>query len=63
MFFAGDEKIEPEKNPAVVLLRRWMPITKDYQGQRFFVRMQQNHTFRKSYPWPASYTSAQHDID
>lgn len=38
MFFAGDEKIEPEKNPAVVLLRRWMPITKDYEGQRFFVR-------------------------
>jgi len=39
MFFAGDEKIEPEKNPAVVLLRRWMPITKDYRGQRFFVRI------------------------
>ena len=39
MFFAGDEKIEPEKNPAVVLLRRWMPITNDYQGQRFFVRL------------------------
>ncbi len=39
MFFAGDEKIEPEKNPAVVLLRRWMPITKDFHGQRFFVRI------------------------
>lgn len=38
MFFAGDEKIEPEKNPAVTLLRRFMPITKDYEGQRFFVR-------------------------
>ena len=37
MFFAGDEKIEPEKNPAVALLRRWMPITKDFEGQRFFV--------------------------
>jgi len=40
MFFAGDEKIEPEKNPAVVLLRRWMPITNDYHGQRFFVRIE-----------------------
>ncbi|MBM2802377.1 MAG: Integral rane protein TerC [Deltaproteobacteria bacterium] len=39
MFFAGDEKIEPEKNPAVVLLRRWMPITKEFHGQRFFVRI------------------------
>ena len=36
MFFAGDEKIEPEKNPAVVLLRRWMPITNDYQRTTFF---------------------------
>jgi tellurite resistance protein TerC len=41
MFFAGEEKIEPEKNPAVALLRRWMPITKDFHGQRFFVRIDQ----------------------
>lgn len=39
MFFAGDEKIEPEKNPAVLLLRRWMPITNNFDGQRFFVRI------------------------
>lgn len=39
MFFAGEEKIEPEKNPAVVLLRRWMPITSKFDGQRFFVRI------------------------
>ncbi len=39
MFFAGEEKIEPEKNPAVLLLRRWMPITKNFDGQRFFVRI------------------------
>lgn len=41
MYFAGDEKIEPEKNPAVRLLRRWMPITAEFHGQRFFVRMDQ----------------------
>lgn len=41
MFFAGDEKIEPEKNPAVRLLRRWMPITAEFQGPRFFVRINQ----------------------
>jgi len=39
MFFAGEEKIEPEKNPAVRLLRRWMPITNKFDGQRFFVRI------------------------
>ncbi len=41
MYFAGDEKIEPEKNPAVRLLRRWMPITADFHEQRFFVRLDQ----------------------
>jgi tellurite resistance protein TerC len=38
MLFAGDEKIEPEKNPAVRLLRRIMHVTSDYHGQRFTVR-------------------------
>ena len=41
MFFNGEEKIEPEKIPAVVLLRRWLPITREFHGQRFFVRMDQ----------------------
>jgi tellurite resistance protein TerC len=41
MFFAGEEKIEPEKNPAVLLLRRFMPITNEFHGQRFFVRIDQ----------------------
>jgi tellurite resistance protein TerC len=38
MLSAGDEKIEPEKNPAVRLLRRIMHVSSDYHGQRFFVR-------------------------
>ena len=38
LFFAGDEKIEPEKNPAVRLVRRFMKITPSFEGQRFFVR-------------------------
>ena len=41
MFRAGEEKIEPEKNPAVRLLRRWMPITVEFHGQSFFVRIDQ----------------------
>ncbi|HEY3306329.1 MAG TPA: TerC family protein [Candidatus Binatia bacterium] len=40
MLFAGDEKIHPEKNPVLRLLRRVMPVTKEYHGQRFFVRIQ-----------------------
>jgi tellurite resistance protein TerC len=38
LLFAGEEKIEPEKNPAVLLVRRFMKVTPDYEGQRFFIR-------------------------
>lgn len=36
--FSGEHKIDPATNPAVKALRRWMPVTDDYQGGRFFVR-------------------------
>jgi len=38
LLFAGEEKIAPEKNPAVRLVRRFIKVTPDYQGQRFFIR-------------------------
>ena len=38
MAFGGDEKVEPEKNPLVRLVRRFMPITKRMVGDRFFIR-------------------------
>lgn len=30
--------IEPEKNPLLRLLRRWIPVTQDYEGEKFFVQ-------------------------
>lgn len=30
--------IEPEKNPVLRLFRRWMPMTADYEGDKFLVR-------------------------
>jgi len=36
--FMGEHQIDPSTNPAVKALRRWMPVTDDYQGGRFFVR-------------------------
>jgi tellurite resistance protein TerC len=36
--FAGEHQIDPATNPAVKLLRRWMPVSDEYQGSRFFVR-------------------------
>ena len=38
LLLTGHHKVEPEKNPAVRLLRRVMHVTKEYHGQRFFVR-------------------------
>jgi tellurite resistance protein TerC len=34
----GEHKIDPATNPAVKALRRFLPVTDDYQGGRFFVR-------------------------
>ncbi len=36
--FTGEHQVDPAKNAAVKLLRRWMPVTDDYQDGRFFVR-------------------------
>jgi tellurite resistance protein TerC len=31
-------EVHPEKNPVLRVFRRWMPVTEDYEGSRFFVR-------------------------
>jgi tellurite resistance protein TerC len=38
MAFGGETEVHPEKNPFLKLLRRLIPITSEYHGQRFFVR-------------------------
>jgi tellurite resistance protein TerC len=38
MLLQGDHKLDPQKNPVVRLFQRWIPLTNEYQGQRFFVR-------------------------
>jgi TerC family integral membrane protein len=38
MYLQGDEKIAPEKNPVVRLFERCVPISKKYEGQKFFIR-------------------------
>ena len=38
LLFSGEEKVEPEKNPAVRLVRRFMNLTSSFEGQRFFLR-------------------------
>jgi tellurite resistance protein TerC len=39
----AEHQIDPSTNPVVKALRRWVPVTTDYQGGRFFVRnLQEN---------------------
>lgn len=37
-FFRGKHQFDPQKNPVVRVLRRWIPMTDGYQGGKFFVR-------------------------
>ena len=34
----GDAQIDPEKNPVLKMFRRWMPVTDEYVGEKFWVR-------------------------
>ena len=38
MFFAPQRRIQPERNPLIRLFRRFVPVTAQLEGQRFFVR-------------------------
>jgi tellurite resistance protein TerC len=38
LFFQSETEVHPEKNPVLRLFRKWMPVTKDYEGEKFFVR-------------------------
>ena len=35
---SGDHKVDPAKNPMVRALRRFIPVTSDYRGEKFFVK-------------------------
>lgn len=37
MLFSDDEEIEPEKNPLIKLVKRFMPVTHEIEGQNFFI--------------------------
>jgi tellurite resistance protein TerC len=38
LFRQENAEIHPEKNPLLRLFRRWIPVTKEYEGDKFFVR-------------------------
>ena len=38
LFREEEVGMEPEKNPLLRLFRRWVPVTEEYEGEKFFVR-------------------------
>jgi len=38
MAFHGDAEVHPERNPVLKVVRRLVPMTPDFQGEKFFVR-------------------------
>jgi tellurite resistance protein TerC len=38
LFVQKDAEIHPEKNHLLRLFRRWIPVTENYEGEKFFVR-------------------------
>ena len=40
----GEHKVDPSKNPLVKTLRRFVPVTPDYQGGKFFIRKLQENS-------------------
>jgi tellurite resistance protein TerC len=39
MLRSGDVKLEPEKNPVVKIIRKVVPVTGSFQGDKFFVKL------------------------
>ena len=38
MLRSGDHEVDPRRNPVVQFIKRYFPVTKNYDGHRFFVR-------------------------
>jgi TerC family integral membrane protein len=39
MFFTGEQTVEPEKNPVLRLARKIFPVTQNFEGEKFFTRL------------------------
>ncbi|HBY63007.1 MAG TPA: hypothetical protein DEH78_24565 [Solibacterales bacterium] len=39
MMFGGETEVHPEKNPVIKAFRRFVPLTPQFHGQKFFVRL------------------------
>jgi tellurite resistance protein TerC len=49
MLFGGENKVEPDRNPVLRLARKFFPISKQFDGQKFITSVNGR---RCSRPWP-----------
>jgi len=42
MLFKGEEKVEPDKNPVVKFFRKFLPVSNETHGDRFFIKINNN---------------------
>jgi tellurite resistance protein TerC len=40
---SGEHQVDPASNPVVKMVRKWIPVTTEYRGGRFFVRNAQEN--------------------
>lgn len=38
MWQSDEESVEPEHNPVIRLIRRWLPVTRSLHGEKFFIK-------------------------
>lgn len=50
LFMTGDRQVDPEKNPVVKAVRRLIPVTKEYHGRKFFIRLAEENGRRYATP-------------
>ncbi|HTS05795.1 MAG TPA: TerC family protein [Candidatus Eisenbacteria bacterium] len=50
LFLTGDRQVDPEKNPVVKAARKLIPVTKDYHGGKFFIRLAEENGRRYATP-------------
>ena len=39
----GEQQIDPSQNPVVKMLRRWIPVTAEFEGGQFFIRVRDDN--------------------
>ena len=62
MVTSGDKKLEPEKNPLIKYVRKIFPVTKSYEGDKFFSQAGRQDLGNSAVPRCCAYRSYRSDL-